>query len=357
MPFARPSLATLLQRCAAELAQRLGLGALLERGPLRVLSALIAGQSHAAHGFADWVSRQIIPDTADPENLERWADLWGVARKAAGPADGFVHFTGTNGTVIPPGLVVQRADGVQYQTTAPGGISGGVANVAVEALVGGATGNADIGTPLQLVSPLAGLATNCTVADDGSGRGITGGSDTESDADLRARLKQRVQNTPNGGSVADFERWALEVSGVTRAWVRREPNGPGSVGVWFVLDDDPISIIPATPKIDEVFAHIDPLRPAGMAADGLIVAAPVALPLDPNIQLTPSTAAVKAAVQAALEDLLRREASLGDPLLLSHINEAISDAAGEADHVLVSPVADVTALPTEIHVLGTITWS
>ena len=357
MAFARPSLATLMQRVAAEMAQRLGLGALLERGPLRVLAALIAGQSHAAHGFADWVSRQIIPDTADPEFLERWADLWGVTRKAAGPASGFVHFTGTNGTVINSGFLVQRSDGIQYETTAVGLISGGVADVPVTATVGGANTNADIGTALQLVSPLAGLGTDCTVADDGSGRGITGGTDTESDSDLRARMKQRVQNTPNGGSPADYERWALEIAGVTRVWVRRQPNGASSVGVWFVLDNDPVSIIPGTPKVDEVFEHIDPLRPAGMAADGLIVAAPVALELNPEIELTPDSAAVRSAVEAALVDLLHREASLGEPLLLSHINEAISNAAGESDHVLVSPVADVAAAPTEIHVLGTITWS
>jgi len=73
--------------------------------------------------------------------------------------------------------------------------------------------------------------------------------------------------------------------------------------------------------------------------------------------LAPDTEAVRAAVAAELADLIRREAEPEGGLYLSHIREAISLAAGEVDHALVSPVADVAAGTGEIITMGAITWS
>ena len=42
---------------------------------------------------------------------------------------------------------------------------------------------------------------------------------------------------------------------------------------------------------------------------------------------------------------------------MSHIREAISTAAGETDHVLTSPTADVVESATEIATLGTVTFT
>jgi uncharacterized phage protein gp47/JayE len=44
-------------------------------------------------------------------------------------------------------------------------------------------------------------------------------------------------------------------------------------------------------------------------------------------------------------------------LLLSHINEAISIAAGEIDHHLIAPTADVTFGPTEMGTRGAVAWT
>lgn len=85
--------------------------------------------------------------------------------------------------------------------------------------------------------------------------------------------------------------------------------------------------------------------------------APTAAPLNLTIQLTPNTAAVRAAVTAELADVVRREAMPGGTLLLSHLREAISVAAGEINNVLSTPTADVTHAPGQMPVLGTITWA
>ena len=87
------------------------------------------------------------------------------------------------------------------------------------------------------------------------------------------------------------------------------------------------------------------------------VAAPVADPLDFAIALTPDTAEVRAAVEAELRDLIAREAEPGGTILISHIREAISIAAGETDHVLASPAGNVTAAAGAIVTMGAVTWS
>ncbi|RYE88861.1 MAG: baseplate J protein, partial [Oxalobacteraceae bacterium] len=57
-----------------------------------------------------------------------------------------------------------------------------------------------------------------------------------------------------------------------------------------------------------------------------------------------------------LRDLLVREAAPGKTLLLSHIREAVSTAAGETDHVLVSPAANVVPPTGHMPTFGSIAW-
>jgi uncharacterized phage protein gp47/JayE len=75
-----------------------------------------------------------------------------------------------------------------------------------------------------------------------------------------------------------------------------------------------------------------------------------------SIHPVPDTTAVRAAITASLKDLHEREAGLGEKLLISHIREAISGAAGETDHSLTVPVADVAAATNELLTFGGITW-
>lgn len=349
MSFSRPTLRTLIDRTIADINARLpDADARLAFSNLNVLAYVSAGSAHGLYGFIDWLSRQIIIDTAEVEFLDRWAGIWGVTRKAAAPATGNVTFTGTTGSSIAIGTLAQRADGVQYQTTALGTIASGSATVAMVAVDGGAASNAVAGVALSLVTPVSGVDGNAVVA---SGD-LTGGADAETDSLLRDRLLARIQQPPHGGADYDYEAWALEVAGVTRAWVYPNEMGIGTVVVRFVRDAD-ASIIPDAGEVATVQAYIDPLRPVTAA---VTVAAPVAVALNFTIQLTPNTAAVQTAVQAELADLIRRESEPGGTILLSHIREAISLAAGETNSIVTVPAADVTHTTGQMAVLGVITW-
>jgi len=248
---------------------------------------------------------------------------------------------------------LQRADGLEYTVGSDAAIAGGIALASVTATVSGTASNTAAGGALSLVNPIAGVNTAVTVA----AGGVTGGSDAESDDDLRGRLLLRLRNPPHGGADFDYELWALEVSEVTRVWVLPGHLGDGTVGVAFVCDNlEPI--LPDAAKVLEVQDYLDLRRPVTAQ---VYVFAPLAVAVDFTIQLTPNTAVAQAAVMAELEDLLVREGQPEDgsgngTILLSHIREAISVAAGETDHVLVSPVANVTLNVGEMAVMGEITW-
>lgn len=349
MAFSRPTLQEIITRVQADLVSRLSLaGPVLRRSVVYVVSRVIAGASHLLHGHLEWNARQILPDQSEAEFLTRAANLYGIARIAAAYAGGDVTFTGTDGATIPAGTLLQRADGTEYETDADGTIAAGSATVGVTAVVAGADGNADAGTALSMVSPIASVNASATVA----AGGISGGTDAETDDALRVRLLERLRDPPHGGSDSDYVRWAKEVAGVTRVWVSPLELGLGTVVVRFVRDGD-ADIIPDAAEVAAVQDYIDERRP--VTAD-VSVAAPVAVPLDFTISVVPDTAVVRAAVEANLEDLLTREAEPGGEILLSHIREAISVAAGESDHVLSDPVADVQANTGEIFVMGTVTW-
>lgn len=350
MPFERPTLADLVSRAQSDAESRLATGALLPVSNIAVLARVLAGGVHGLYGYLDWVSRQVLPDTAEAEWLVRHADLWGLHRQAAAFAAGPVTLTGTAGTVVPMGTRLRRADGAEYVTTAA--ITLGIdPSAPVLATAAGVAGNAPAAAGLTVVSAIPGVQAGAVVATGG----ITGGAGAESDEALRARLLARIQAPPQGGSAADYVAWAMAAHpAVTRAWCYPEEGGPGTVTVRLMTDDATANGIPAAGVVTAVADAIAALRPV---TAHVLVLAPVAAPLDFTLSVVPDTLSVRAAVQGAVADLIRREATPGGVLAVSHLREAISTAAGETDHDLMTPSADVAASPGTITTVGTWTWT
>ena len=264
---------------------------------------------------------------------------------------GNVSITGTDGAVITAGTIFQLSDARQYRTTAKAVIASGTAVAAVEAVIAGAAGNALAGGAINLSSPIAGVQSAATVATGG----LTGGADSEGDEELRARVLDRIQEPPHGGAASDYVKWTLEVPGVTRAWVFSQEMGLGTVTVRFMTDSTTADGIPSQADVDQVYAYIEARRP--VTAE-LFVVAPVAAPIAFEISgLSPDTAAVRAAIEAELRDLVVRQATPGGTLLLSHVREAVSIASGERDHVVVAPAANVVSSGGRISTFGSITWT
>lgn len=349
MSIERPTLSSLIARAEADLSGRLLDGAQpLSRSVVGVLARVLGGIAHLQYGYLEWLRAQPFVGSAESEYLDRHGDVWAVPRKAATAATGAAAFAGADGAVIPAGTELMRVDGALYTTSAEAVVSGGVALATIAASQAGAAGDAPAGTALTLTAPVSGVQSAATVHG-----GVSGGADQEADEALRARILARIQQPPQGGSKSDYQAWALAVPGVTRAWVYPLHMGAGTVGVAIVADDAADGPIPSATLVAAAQAHIETLRP--VTAE-VFVFAPEALAVDIALTITPDTAAVRAAVQAELTDLFAREAEPGGTIYLSHIREAVSVAAGEADHVITSPAANVEATGLRFPVLGALTF-
>jgi uncharacterized phage protein gp47/JayE len=320
----------------------------IEYGVARAL----AGAAHGLHGHASWIVDQAFVQFAEREALLRRGDERGVPLNGASPASGVITVTGAGGN-LPLGTLFVRADGWTFESTVA--YTGLVppASIAIEAAdtFGGAEGNMQAGGALSFVSSVPGFDAAVTV---GTG-GLTGGAPEEDIEDYRERLLEHIRNPPLGGAPGDHVKWALEVSGVTRAWEYRGTNGIGNpalgrVAITFVMDDS-IDIIPDAGMVEAVRAHVQSKSTAEV-----IVFAPTPLELDYTCSVVPNTALVRAAVEAEVDDMVRREAVPGKKLRLSSLDEVMSIADGEESHELTSPAVDIEPAFGVLLVPGTATF-
>ncbi|HDR8962479.1 TPA: baseplate J/gp47 family protein [Burkholderia vietnamiensis] len=347
MTFPLPTLPELIERVGGDLTSAAD-GA-LRRSDQRALVRVHSGASHEMHGYLGWTARQILPDDCDEEMLLRHARLrLAVPRKDASAASGFVSASGAEGKTIDAGALLQADDQRRYLVVETTTIRAGTAKVQVRAVDAGVAGNIGAGVRLRFISPVVGVSDTVMVLDPG----ISGGTDQESVERLRQRVIRSYRLVPDGGNGDDYVTWALEVPGVTRAWCRPHYMGLGTVGVFFMRDDD-LNPVPDEQACATVKAYIERQRP--VTAE-LYVLAPKPRAIDFDIRLSPDDEATRTAVVENLSDLLEREGALGVTVLESHLRQAISGARGERDHKLLQPVDDVALQPNEIPVMGATKW-
>ena len=347
MSFARPTLSELVDRLRGDIAARLpGADSLLRRSVLDVFARSFGGALAGAYSDLDWIAKQLMPDTAEDAQLARWAAMWGIARRPAISAGGRVRLTGTSGSTVLAGTRLTAAGGVTVSMVEDVTLDSGGAVVEVIAIEPGPI-SLPAAAPFTFLSPVLGV--NAIARAEGA---IVGGALEEDDEQLRARLLERLRTPPEGGARRDYLRWMKAQPGVTRAWVFPEWMGPGTVGCTFVFDGRP-EPIPTPLDVETIAAALEVERPVTAR---VITFAPTPEPLPLAIRLSPDNAAVRAAVEAEIADLLLREAEPGGTILVSRIREAISLAPGELDHELVAPVSNVTATRGALFVPGPIEW-
>ena len=315
------------------------------------ISVAVAGASHLKHGRIDYAVRQQLPDTADFEGVARWAGLLGVPIQQPAKATGSITAFGTAASTISTGeTLVFPNDDLTYTVTADATIPAiGQVEVFIEASETGAAYNLADKSILVFDNPPAGVDSEAIVFT------LDGGSDLETKDQLLERVLFRLQGGKLIGKPGDWEAWAREYSGVTRAWEVANLQGAGTVVVYFVFDNDPVSIFPNSATVALVEADIQSKAPTTATTVG---SAPANSPLDLEISISPDTPGIRTSVELELEDMLLREATAkGFTLSLSKITEAISRAPGEESNTLISPTVDQTYNVGTIPTLGTITWS
>jgi len=362
MPFARPTLSEIVTRIESDYKSRIdNAQSLLRRSILKILARVYGAAVHLVYGYLSYIKDQPFATTADSEYLEKIGNEFGIARKPAVNATGSGAGTGTNGVSIPADTQLVSNAGQVYTIDEEVTVSGGVYAADFTALLAGDAGNDSPSISLIFVTPVAGVGTTLTV----DGAGIDGGVDIESDDDLRGRILDRKRRPPHGGAEFDYVNWALEVAGVTRAWVFPQYMGHGTLGLAVVRDNDS-SIIPDATEREEVrdyiLEHVDQLTGLNVgipvtAEPGFFVIDVSLKSLDFSISITPNNLTTQADIESKISDLITERGGPGVTIYLSDVSAAISSSALEVAHRVNSPVIDIATAINEIPVLGTITWS
>ena len=382
MPFKRKTLSELREENRQFMQAELeSVGALLRFGNLKVLADMDAGMAHLHYAYLDYIARQSTPFTSTDEWLAGWMALKQIYRKAATAARSpAATVTGTPGKTLSKGAVLNRDDGYQYTTDSAITINtAGSATVAVTAVLpditddvtgGGASGNADAGTILTLDANAPGIDSSVTLIEP-----ATGGANIESEEDFRLRGLLAYQNPPQGGSDTDYKSWALSVSGITRAWIRRRGMGPGTVVIYIMCDGDDKTNYGFPVGTDgvsqlEEWGAVKATGDQGRVADYMYPLAPVTslnyvcspIRREVNFDIAGIQSADSTVVQAikdAINDLFFDE---GNPdgtgkIYLSDLNRVISSVSGTTGYSLEQPAANIVLAIGELPVLGEVIFS
>lgn len=331
MPFIVPAFAKIRDDLLRDLKNQLPDADVGPDSDYFIRATSVASAVEGLYQHQAWIVRQIFPDTADREYLELHARTRGLTRKVAVAAQGQISVAGTPGAAVATGLTAKLGDQT-YVTTLAGVIDvNGVATVTAVASTAGTAGNASANATVELTAAPSGVTSQATIVT------MTGGVDEESDGELLARLLELIRRPPAGGNKYDYRRWAMEVSGVTAAFVYPLRRGLGTVDVVITS----AGALPSAATITAVQDHIDDVRP--VTAKNSLVLAPTLNVVDVavSVQLSGITLAMaQAQIEAALGTYFNQLAP-GETAIKSRIEALVSDLSGVVDRAVTLPAANV----------------
>jgi len=325
--------------------------------PGSIIRTLIEGISDIQEKFyvaLKWSFDQSFVLGATEENLDKKAAEWGLTRKKA-----------TKAVTV---CVLEKASPVSIDTpigagilvtTTPIGGSEPVYFVTTEATI--IPAGSQYSNPVVTECTVAGLIGNVMTGEINlsASTGIdgvsntshaSGGTDTESDDDFRARILELLRTPVRGGTKADYEYWALSVSGVTDAKCYPLNRGPGTVDVLI----NTTSGVPPAILLQAVADYIETVRPIGADVD---VVAPNPITVDVTVTLQAKTGYLVVDLVEPVRDAIDNYISsvaIGDVVRLTGIGNAVIDVSGVLDYVIISPAANVTLGNTDVAVPGVI---
>jgi len=301
--------------------------------------------------FVDGASGQALTDLAN--------DHWAIQRNTAVAATGSVDFTrvaatGPAGT-IPSGTVVATAissDGTRFTYTTDINLpfalnETGAKSVPVTAQELGPGSNAAIGQVNVVAST---LFEAFTVTNPGL---LVGGTDAETDAELRVRI-QEFPSSLRRGTLPALEAGAKTVAGVSLASAFEDAQGFVSVYVADVAGNA------NTQMINDVQDELDTNWKCAGTILSVLVGTPLSTDVDYSITVRPGTDvfALETLIQAAIEGTMNK-LKMGDTLSVSSLNTAITNV--DIDNITVVsvnlPAADIAPFNNQVIKPGTITRS
>jgi len=342
MPWTTPTLRQVREMTRDDITSSLQGAAVVGNTVLRVMSDAMAGLARLVLKYLDWLALQLMPDTAETEWLDRHGQIWlvnadgSLGRKGATQASGTVGFTGVPGVMIPEGSVLIAPTGETYETlefkTLPD-TGAQPLEIAVKSINPGASQNQPSGTLLAQSTPISGVDASVAVID------LRGGTDVESDEELRARVLARIRQPPMGGCAYDYEQWTMSIPSITRAWCAPRELGMGTVTIRFMTDALRADTggFPLADDIKAVTDYLNRKRP--VAVRDFFVQAPVPEPINFNLALVNDSLKARNQVATAVDAMLKERAMpahqvngllvAGTTIYASWVAEAINRVTNE----------------------------
>lgn len=194
---------------------------------------VLAGEIFKERAYAEYILRQMFPVTAEGTYLDEHAAQRNIIRKTATKASGRVTFITTaeehGDIIIPAGTVIcTNGDMKQFVTDDEAVIEAESqsCNTSVTAAEAGSAYNVAANTIEIIVTPVIGVDAVSNPSR------FTGGSDAESDEELRERIKDSYVNISNGTNEAYYRSVAMSVSGVYSASAVGRARGAGTINVY-----------------------------------------------------------------------------------------------------------------------------
>lgn len=296
---------------------------------------VLSGELYNTLTATEFVKKQMFANTASGEYLDKHGYDRGIIRKEARKATGKVTFSivpvAENDIVIEKGTVVSTVDkrALQFETDEAVVLKKGTGavTVGVTALEGGSEYNVLKDTVTVMVTPPFGV-TSCTNALQ-----FKGGTNRESDEDLRQRILDSYRDIPNSTNAVYYKRLAESVKGVYSASVVPRVRGVGTIDIYLSgTKDSPIN----SQHIDEVQKLVDENRELNVDIEVLY-----SLPLEVSYTIDISVHDgyefddVKAELESRINNYVSK-LGVSKPVLLSDISDVIYHTDGVKNYCLVA---------------------
>jgi uncharacterized phage protein gp47/JayE len=310
----------------------------------------VANELASLYADLDTFLGDVFAQTATGTYLDNRAGEFGVTRNQGTESTGQITFTGTNGTVINQGTIVQTTSGLQYTTNASATIANGAATVNITASAIGSSYN----VPANIITTLPVQINGITSVTNPSA--LETGTDTETDAAFLKRFLAFVQTPATSGNVSHYIQWAQQVTGIGAVQVYPLWNGAGTVKVCAIdVNSNPLG----STLLANLQTYIESQRPIGAT---VTYETATALPINIVVQLTLANgytdAQIQSAITTAITSYLQGIAFNQTTVSYAKIGSIILGVAGVADYsnlTLNSGTVNITIPQEQVATMGTLT--
>jgi len=325
--FAVPTLEEAIARVAGDLQATLaGTDPFAPGSDEWALSRVVGGVNYLQHGFLEAILRELFVGSASQQNLERIGGIWGVLRNQPTGSRYEISATSSDATTVPAATLLTSASGVEFETDAEVVFTGAeTKTITITSNDTGTDCNLDVGAALTFAAAIPDMDAEATVSSE-----VEAAADLEDLEAYRSRILHAIQNRAQGGALADYVGWALDVDGVTRAWA----DSPSWGKVRVVFEGAPSG------------ATVE----AGIVSSGKPVTAiliivqgtgyQVSLDLQVKRETGYDAGTVTTNIEAALTALFDRQGAPSTTIRNSELRQAVANAAGVDYFILDAVVID-----------------